>query len=248
MTSQPSPTIAALRAARGAGRRRIRRAVGAVRVVGYLRVSGEEQKATGLGIDAQKAAIIAECEWRGWTLIAFFVDEGVSGRIPPDKRPGLHDAIVALDNDVATTLVVAKVDRLARSIADLAVLSGLGERAGWNIVALNSPFDTTTMAGAAMANVMGLFAQLEAAMGSDRMKAAAAVRRARGEQLGRPSKVTSQARQRLRELRDSGLSWPKVAAAMNEEGWPTSTGGRWHPATAQRLAAPDALSRKVFAG
>lgn len=232
-----SPTIAALRAARGAGRRRVRRNHnGAVKVVGYVRVSGEEQKATGLGVDAQKAAILAECDKRGWQVIAFYTDEGVSGRVPPDKRPGLHDAIVALDDGEARTLVVAKVDRLARSIADLALLSQLGERAGWNIVALNSPFDTTTPTGVAMASMMGLFAQLEAAMGSERMKAVAAVRRARGEQLGRPSQVSEEARARLRELREQGLSWPKVAAAMNAEGWPTSQGGKWYPATAQRLA------------
>lgn len=238
MTNRTSPTIAALRAARGAGRRRVRRAAdGTVRVIGYLRVSGEEQKATGLGINAQKAAIIAECERRGWTLVGFFIDEGVSGRISPDKRRGLHDAIVTLDEGKASTLVVAKVDRLARSIADLALLSRLGEQAGWNIVALNSPFDTTTPTGAAMASMMGLFAQLEAAMGSERMKAAMAVRRARGEQLGRPSQVSAEARERLGELRADGLSWPKVAAAMNEEGWPTTKGGRWYPATAQRLAA-----------
>ena len=237
-----SPTVAALRAARGAGRRRVRRLApaGPGCVVGYLRVSGEEQAATGLGIDAQLSAIKAECASRGLTLCAVYRDEGVSGRTAPDKRKGLVDALTALDNGEASILMVAKVDRLARSMADLALIVQLGERAGWNVVALNSPFDTTTPTGAAMASMMGFFAQLEAAMGSERMKAAMAVRRARGEQLGRPSKVSDEARTRLRELREQGLSWPKVAEAMNVEGWPTSTGpGHWHPATARRLAPAD---------
>jgi DNA invertase Pin-like site-specific DNA recombinase len=240
MTQNASPTLDALRAARGAGRRRNRKPVdvGQVKVVGSIRVSSEEQAVSGLGEAAQLAAITAECERRGWQLVAVYRDLGVSGRISPDRRPGLAAAIAALDAGQASVLMVAKVDRLARSIADLSLLSKLGERQGWNIVALNAPFDTTTPQGRMMRDMLGLFAELEAAMGSERMKAAAAVRRARGDQLGRPSQVPAAARARLRQLRDGGLSWPQVAEAMNAEGWTTSRGGRWHAPQAQRLAAP----------
>lgn len=231
-----SPTLSALRSARGAGRRRSNRMVGKDCVVGYVRVSGEEQRVTGLGIEAQENAIRAECERRGVTLCAIYRDEAISGKTPPDKRPGLAAAITALDAGEAGTLMVAKVDRLARSFADLSILSQLSRLAGWDIVALNSPFDMTTVTGRGMAGMMGLFAELESAMASERMVAAAAVRRSRGEQLGRPTTVPDDVRRRAGALRADGLSWTAVAEAMNAEGHVTSKGGRWHAATAQRLA------------
>lgn len=230
-----TPTLAALRAARGSGRRRLKRSsIGDGCVAAYLRVSGDEQKATGLGLEAQEASIIAECERRDITQVMFFKDEAVSGKIPPDRRPGLADAICALDRGEASILMVAKVDRLARSFADLALISQLGARAGWEVIALNCPMDTTTTSGKLLWNMLGLVADLEAAMGSDRMRAVAAVRRARGEVLGRPSKVTAESKARIRELRASGFTWAATAAQMNLEGYVTSTGGIWHPTTCQR--------------
>lgn len=171
--------------------------------------------------------------------MAVYRDEAVSGKTPPDKRPDLNAAIQALDNGVAAALMVAKVDRLARSLKDLSVLTTLGALAGWDVIALNSPFDTTTQVGRHMAGLMGFFAELESAMASERMRAAAAVRRARGEQLGHPTRVSLQTRRRAWKLHARGLSWAKVAEQLNAEGRPTSTGvGKWHAATAQRLALP----------
>lgn len=238
MTPDTSPTLQALRASRGTGRRRKRNDNGRPCVIGYLRVSGQEQKATGLGLEAQEAAIRAECERRGWKLCVVEKDEAVSGKVRPDKRPGLKSAIRALDAGKASILLVAKIDRVARSLRDLLLLDELGQRQGWHIVALNAPFDTTTPQGKMMRDLLGAFAELESAMGSERMKAVAAVRRARGNQLGRPSTVSPEARQRLGELRAEGLSWAKVAEAMNAEGWTTSQGKRWLPTTCQRLAPP----------
>lgn len=242
MTQNPSPTIEALRAAHGAGRRRTPKSAsaGPVKVIGSIRVSSEEQAVSGLGAEAQEAAIRAECVRRGWDLVAVYRDLGVSGRISPDRRPGLRQAISDLDAGKASVLMVAKVDRLARSIADLSLLSKVGERFGWDVVALNAPFDTTTPQGRMMRDMLGLFAELEAAMGSERMRSVAAVRRARGDQLGHPTQVPAVAKARLRQLRETGLSWAKVADAMNGEGWRTSKGALWHGAQAQRLAAPAA--------
>jgi DNA invertase Pin-like site-specific DNA recombinase len=164
-----------------------------------------------------------------------YSDDGVSGTTPIEARPGLSRAITALDAGEGSVLMVAKVDRLGRSFADLALLTPLAERAGWGIVALNSPLDSTTPSGAAMSRMMAVFAALERDLISERTTAALAVKKAQGVKLGHPSKVTDSARTRLSELRSSGLSWPAVAKTMNSEGIPSGSGvPAWTAASAQR--------------
>jgi DNA invertase Pin-like site-specific DNA recombinase len=202
-------------------------------------VSTEEQAASGLGLKAQEEAIAAECHRRGVTLCAIYRDEGVSGTVPPDRRPGLSAAITALDAGEGQTLMVAKVDRLGRSFADLALLTPLAERAGWGIVALNSPLDSTTPSGAAMSRMMSVFAALERDLISERTTAALAVKKAMGVQLGQPSKVTAEARARLAELRAEGLTWTAIANTMNTAGIPSGSGvPAWTAASARRLCPP----------
>jgi DNA invertase Pin-like site-specific DNA recombinase len=233
-----SPTLAALKAARGAGRRRTRRLAAPHHncVVGYTRVSTEEQAASGLGLKAQEQAIQTECERRRLTLCAIYSDDGVSGTVPPDKRPGLAAAITALDAGEGSTLMVAKVDRLGRSFADLALLTPLAERAGWAIIALNSPLDTSTPSGAAMARMMNVFAALERDLISERTTAALAVKKAMGVKLGKPSKVTPEARKQLAALRKQGYTWQAIADQLNADGIPSGSGvPAWTAAAARRL-------------
>jgi DNA invertase Pin-like site-specific DNA recombinase len=158
----------------------------------------------------------------------------------------LAAAITALDAGEASLLMVAKVDRLGRSFATLALLTPLAERAGWGIVALNCPLDTTTPQGALMAGLMALFAQLERDLISERTTGALAVKKAAGIQLGRPSRVTDAARARLSELRSSGLTWQAVASTMNAAGIPSGSGvPAWTAASAQRLCPPTSGGKKA---
>ena len=93
----------------------------ALRVVGYIRVSTEEQALSGAGLDAQRAAIVGEVERRGWQLAGMFEDAGVSGK-SMTGRHGLEAAIETVERHEAQALVVAKLDRLSRSLLDFAAL------------------------------------------------------------------------------------------------------------------------------
>lgn len=86
-------------------------------VVGYLRVSTREQADSGLGLDAQRRAISDEADRRGWT-VTWCVDEGYTARNL--NRPGLDKALRLLKRKEARALVVAKLDRLSRSLHDFA--------------------------------------------------------------------------------------------------------------------------------
>ena len=91
-----------------------------MRVLGYVRVSTSEQASSGAGLEAQRRAIIAECERRGWHLVETIEDAGYSAR--DLRRPGIQEALRALEAGEASALVVAKLDRLSRSMLDFSKL------------------------------------------------------------------------------------------------------------------------------
>lgn len=80
-----------------------------MQVIGYIRVSTDEQQANGHGLDAQRAAITAEGKRRGWDVA--WIEEVGSGK-DMRCRPKLEAALALLDTHAAQVLVVAKLDRL----------------------------------------------------------------------------------------------------------------------------------------
>src|SRR5664280_2801568 len=100
-----------------------------VRVIGYIRVSTEEQADSGAGLNAQRAAILAEAEHRGWHLVDIIEDAGYSAK--DLRRPGIQRALAALKWDEADVLVVSKLDRLSRSLMDFTALMDRAQREGW---------------------------------------------------------------------------------------------------------------------
>ena len=167
--------------------------------------------------------------------MALHTDAGSSGK-SMEHRPDLARALEALDRGEADTLVVAKLDRLSRSLIDLAALMERARAKGWGLCILDTDVDTTTANGELVANVMGSVAQWERRIIGERTKAALAAKRAQGVKLGRPRlPVDDTARQRIAELRADDLTWREVAAQLNAEGVPTGQGGRWHANTARRI-------------
>ncbi len=203
--------------------------------VAYLRVSTAEQADSGAGLDAQRATVEAECARRGWTLTAVYVDAGASGK-SLDGRPQLAEALAAVDNGTAAALVVAKLDRLSRSVRDAAGLLERAQRAGWALVASDLGVDTSTPAGEAMANVMASFGQLERRMIGARTRDALAAKRAAGVRLGRPSALPSEVVERIVRAHEAGDGWSAIARALNADGVPTAQGGAtWYPATVRKV-------------
>jgi DNA invertase Pin-like site-specific DNA recombinase len=211
--------------------RRPRKTVKTAGVVGYVRCSTEEQAVSGLGLAAQRVAIEADCARRGLSLLAVYSDEGVSGKAL-DNRPELAAALADLDAGHGTVLMVSKLDRLSRSVHDATGLLLRAERAGWGLVALDVAVDTTTPQGAAMTQVLAVFAELERRLIGERTKAALAVKRAQGVKLGRPRTLSADVVERIRDARAQGGSWSAIARDLNADATPTAQGGsKWYPAT-----------------
>jgi len=149
--------------------------------IGYIRVSTDEQH---LGPEAQREIIERWCRTHDIVLRAVYKDIAVSGRAPLDKRPGLNDAIDAIDVHAAGVLLVAKHDRLARDIVLAAMFHRLAERSGARILSADGTGNEMTPESEILRQVMQMFAQYEVAVIRARTKAALAAKKRRGERIG----------------------------------------------------------------
>lgn len=147
------------------------------------------------------------------------------------NRPVLSKLLDGLEPD--DILVVAKLDRLTRSLFDFAGLMIRSREEGWKLVALDLGVDTTTPAGEMMANVLATFAQYERRLISLRTSEALQARKAGGMQLGRPDRVPADVVRKILKMRDDGeLSYRQIAEQLNADHVPTAQGGqRWHAST-----------------
>lgn len=207
-----------------------------MRVIGYIRVSHEESARTGYGLADQRARIEGEAARRGWSVM-WQADEAVSGRSL--DRPGLARALDSLKRKGSSALVVAKLDRLSRSVGDFAALVERSQREGWQLVILDLGVDTTTPAGKLVANMFAALAQWEREVIAERTRAGLAAAKAQGIRLGRPRGVAADVVARIRHLRDEGWTLQRIADELTSEGVPTAQGGRrWWPSTIAVLLEP----------
>lgn len=219
--------------------------------VSYLRVSTHRQQSSGLGIEAQRAAVTAYLGERNSAVVVEFV-EVESGR--RSDRPALESALTAARIHQAA-LVVAKVDRLTRSVAFLSRLLEAGVDVRFaDLPAVEGP------TGRFMLQQMAAVAELEAGMISARTKAALSAAKARGQQLGGPrggilspeaqargrKAQADQARQRAADLApllnqllaEGNRTSADLARALTERGIPTArANGKWSATQIARLRA-----------
>ncbi|MDP9104395.1 MAG: recombinase family protein [Candidatus Eremiobacteraeota bacterium] len=145
------------------------------RVVGYTRVSTEEQSREGVSLMAQETRIKAFCVASGRAEPEIVTDEGQSAKSL--KRGGLQTILAAIRRREIASLVVLKLDRLTRSVRDLGDLLETFERYGCSLVAVEESLDTSTASGRLMLNIMGSVSQWEREAISERTAAAFAYKR-----------------------------------------------------------------------
>lgn len=204
-------------------------------MVGYVRVSTTEQGISGAGQESQRAAIVAECERRGWVLER--IEEDVLSARTTD-RPGLQRALADCRAGRVDGIVAAKLDRLSRSLLDFAQLLVDAKTRGYNVVTLDLGVDLSTPSGKMLAGIMATFAEYERELISQRTKDALAVKRAQGVRIGRPSSMPVAVQERIRREHAAGLSLGAIAAGLNADAVPTAHGGaQWWPSTVRKSLA-----------
>ena len=128
--------------------------------LGYIRVSSEEQADSGLGLETQCQRIPAYCTMKGLRLVEVFEDPVISGGKPLAIRSAVSKLLAAAKKSKAV-VVVAKLDRLFRSVADAANVIADFDKKGIQLVAIAESFDLSSPYGRAMAQMVSVFAELE---------------------------------------------------------------------------------------
>lgn len=203
-------------------------------VIGYARVSTDEQGERGAGLDAQRAAIEAECARRGWTLAR--IEHDVASGKSRKRRPGLESAIASVEAGEAAALVVAKLDRLSRNTGDALDIAERFIENGWGLRLLDLDADTTTATGLLQFTMQAAIARFERDRIAERTREALAVKRDQGIRLGRPRVLPDSVRRRIARDRAKGRTWQEIADRLTASGVPTAHGGAWRPGTVHRIA------------
>ncbi len=217
------------------------------RYIAYYRVSTKKQGKSGLGLEAQKTAVLNFVRSRNSEVIESFT-EVESGKNP--DRPVLKLAIELCKKENAK-LLVAKLDRLSRNAKFLFMLKEELESAGIGFTIADMPEANTLVLG-----FMASLAQYEAELISKRTKEGLAEAKRKGRKLGNPNNLTNEARQKaltiisekartdtgtrkayhfIQPRKEKGWSFAKIAEALNEEVYRTRTGRMFHPAQVRRI-------------
>src|SRR6266849_3042786 len=153
------------------------------KAVGYIRVSTDKQAEHGVSLDAQQAKFAAYAALYDLTLVEVIVDAGVSAKTL--DRPGLQRALGMLRKGEAHALLVAKLDRLTRSVKDLGTLvENYFSSDTITLLSVADNIDTRTAAGRLVLNVLASVSQWEREAIAERTTEALSHKRSKGEKLG----------------------------------------------------------------
>lgn len=225
-------------------------------VIGYCRVSTDEQAQNGYGLAVQEERVRAYATAMGQTVDEVIVDDGYSGKTL--DRPGLQRLIALIGEGSVESVITAKVDRLSRSLRNLLNLyADTFEAHGVALVSVAEQFDTSTAAGRLMFQMMGSFAEFERSLITERTLGGRKKKAAEGGHASGRAPIGYRAKGRalvvdedgaalVRRLfglhaENPGLSLQKLADALMAEGFKGPAGG-----TITRMQVSRILAREAF--
>ena len=219
------------------------------KVVGYVRVSTEDQKANGVSLDAQEAKIKA---WHtlykeDYSDVVIYTDEAISGTVHPSKRPGLQQAISSLSR--GDCLVVYSLSRLTRTTADAISLSTTIAKKKADLVSLSERIDTTNASGKMVFRMLAVLSEFERDLISERTSAALQHKKAAGLVYGNNTPygykrdlntlIKDEHEQKIivkiERLHAAGKNYTKIANHLNQSGITSRCGGKWYPQTVKNI-------------
>lgn len=211
-----------------------------MRAIGYVRVSTSQQADRGVSLEAQVAKIQAMAAVQSAELGEIIHDAGESAKNL--RRPGMERLLSLVDSGAIDAVIIAKLDRITRSVRDLALLLERFAKRKVSLVSVAESLDTGSAAGRLVLNVMASVSQWEREAISERTKAALDHKRSRGERIGgipygyrlaadgkhlEADPVEQENIRRIRTLSQDGLSSRMIAARLDQEGITTRRGGLW---------------------
>ena len=229
-----------------------------MKTVGYVRVSTDKQAEQGVSLEAQEAKIRAMATVHGTDLSEVIVDGGESAKSL--NRPGMTKLLAMVDASDVQVVIVAKLDRLTRSVKDLCELLERFERRGVCLVSVAESLDTGSAAGRLVLNIMTAVSQWEREAIGERTRDALRHKRNQGQRTGNipygsrlagdgehlePDPVEQVALREIRRLRDEGTTLRGIAAALNHKALRTRRGTLWRLESVARILASTARARRA---
>ncbi len=178
------------------------------RVAIYARVSTKEQTT-----ETQVTQLTAYCQARGWTDVAVFRDDGISG--VRDNRPELDKLRERMVHGEFESVVVSKMDRLGRSLGMILRFWDEADAAGVRVIVIDQGIDTSTPAGRLQRNMLAALAEFERELILERTQAGVARARALGKKFGAPRRIPESIAREVRERRSRGESLRMISQRMN---------------------------------
>ncbi len=218
------------------------------RLLAYTRVSTDEQAATGVSLAAQRERIESYVGLYGGELLDVIVDAGISAKTL--RRPGLRQALERHDGGEADGLVIAKLDRLTRSVRDLGDLVEKYFAEGrFVLLSVGEQIDTRSAGGRLVLNLLASVSQWEREAIGERTRVALQHLQAQGAHIGSapfgmawtptgglvPVEDEIETVQLVRRLRGEGMSLREIADRLTADGRRTKRGGRWYPSTIRNV-------------
>src|SRR6202048_4346964 len=153
-----------------------------MRAIGYVRVSTDRQAELGVSLEAQGEKIRAMSVVHDAELLDIIVDSGESAKSL--QRPGMERLLALVDGKQVQAVIIAKLDRLTRSVKDLCELLELFECRGVALISVAESLDTSSAAGRLVITIMGAVSQWEREAISERTKDALRHKRGKRERIG----------------------------------------------------------------
>ena len=211
-----------------------------VKAFSYLRVSGKGQL-SGDGFTRQRAAIKGYAAANDFKIVREFREEGVSGTIETMDRAAWAEMLAVLHSNGVRTIIVEKLDRLARDLmVQEAAIADLHKN-GFTLVSVAEPdLMATDPTRVLMRQLMGAVAQYDksqivAKLRGARMRMRAKQGRCEGRKPYGFYDGEGAVIERMKALRETGIGFDKLAAQLNAEGVQTRTRGRWHGVMVNRI-------------
>ena len=211
-----------------------------MKAIGYVRVSTEKQADFGVSLVAQESRIRAMAVVQGADLAEAIIDAGESAKSL--KRPGMERLLSLVDAGAVDVVIIAKLDRLTRSVADLAELLKRFERRGVSLVSVADSLDTRSAAGRLVLNIMVSVSQWEREAIGERTRDAMSHKRAKGERVGtipfgsrmagdgsrlEEDPAEQDILSRIQQLKAAGHTTRQIAEELNRQGFTTRRGTAW---------------------
>jgi DNA invertase Pin-like site-specific DNA recombinase len=215
-----------------------RKASGVARVIGYARVSTTQQRDSGLGVAAQRAALERAAQERGLELVDVLVDVA-SAKRKNGKLVNRSAAMARVEAGEADGILVTKLDRLARSFLDFAEILDQAQRKGWALIILDPALDLSTPTGRLVAGILAQVAEFERELVSERTRAARAAAIAAGRPVGgRPAgkyEIPAEVRERIVHQRREGQGFRAIARGLDADGIRPVRASSWSAETVRQV-------------